>query len=86
MARIEYTIKTTLDDGTVVEKTISKECDLTHPDQIDRKTMKGLLSDIDKYEKALISTRKEAEKEFTEAVFTSGDVKKKVKKEPPTQK
>ena len=86
MARIEYTIKTTLDDGTVVEKTISKEYDLTHPDKIDRKTMKGLLSDIDKYEKALISTRKEAEKEFTEAVFASGDVKKKAKKEPPTQK
>ncbi|HKL57477.1 MAG TPA: hypothetical protein VJ854_03685, partial [Sphaerochaeta sp.] len=50
IARIEYTIKTTLDGGTVVEKTISKECDFTHPDKIDRKTMKGLLSDIDKYE------------------------------------
>ena len=76
IARIEYTIKTTLDGGTVVEKTISKECDLTHPDKIDRKTMKGLLSDIDKYEKALISTRKVAEKELSEAVFASGDVEK----------
>jgi hypothetical protein len=42
MARIEYTIKTTLDDGTVVEKTVSRECELTHPDKIDRKTMKGV--------------------------------------------
>jgi hypothetical protein len=69
-----------------VEKTISKECDLTHPDDIDRKTMKGLLSDIEKYEKAIISTQKEVAKEFAEAVFASGDVKKKVKKEPPKQK
>ncbi len=76
MAKLEYIIRTTLADGTVVEKTVSKECDLTHPDKIDRKTLKGLLSDIDKYEKALISMRKEAEKEFTEAVFASGDVKK----------
>ncbi len=82
MAKLEYIIRTTLADGTVVEKTVSKECDLTPPDKIDKKTMKGLLSDIDKYEKALISTRKEAEKGFTEAVFASGDVKKKVKKEP----
>ena len=48
--------------------------------------MKGLLTDIDKYEKALISTRKEAEKEFAEAVFASDDVKKKAKKEQQTQK
>ena len=86
MAKLEYIIRTTLADGTVVEKTVSKECDLTHPDKIDRKTLKGLLSDIDKYEKALISMRKEAEKEFTEAVFASGDVKKKAQKEPSTQK
>jgi hypothetical protein len=86
MAKLEYTIKTTLADGTVVEKTVSKECDLTHPDDIDRKTMKGLLSDIEKYEKAIISTQKEVAKEFAEAVFASGDVKKKVKKEPPKQK
>jgi hypothetical protein len=82
MARIEYTIKTTLDDGTVVEKTVSRECELTHPDKIDRKTMKGLLKDIDTYEKALISTRRDAEKGFTEAVFANDDVKKKAKKEP----
>jgi len=86
MARIEYTIRTTLDDGTVVEKTVSKECDLTHPDEIDRKTLKGLLTDIDKYEKAIISTRKEAEKGFTEAVFDSGNVKKKARKDPSTRK
>jgi hypothetical protein len=86
MARIEYTIKTTLDDGTVVEKTVSRECDLTPPDRIDRKTLKGLLTDIDKYEKALIATRKEAEEEFTEAVFAGGDVKKKARKDPSTRK
>lgn len=86
MARIEYTIRTTLDDGTVVEKTVSRECDLAHPDQIDRKTLKGLLTDIDKYEKALIATRKEAEEEFTEAVFAGGDVKKKARKNPSTRK
>ena len=86
MAKLEYIIRTTLADGTVVEKTVSKECDLTHPDKIDRKTLKGLLSDIDKYEKALISIRKEAEKEFAEAVFASDEVKKKAKKEPSTQK
>jgi hypothetical protein len=82
MARIEYTLKATLDDGTVVEKTVSKEFDLTHPDKIDRKTLKGLLSDIDKYEKAVISTRKEAEKGFTEAVFDRDNEKKKAQKEP----
>jgi hypothetical protein len=86
MAKLECMLRTTLADGTVIEKTVSTECDLTHPDNIDRKTMKGLLNDVDKYEKALISIRKEAEKEFAEAVFASDEVKKKAKKEPSTQK
>lgn len=86
MEKLECILRATLADGTVVEKTVSQECDLTHPDKIDKKTLKGLLADIDKYEKAIISTQKEVAKEFAEAVFASGDEKKKAQKEPPTQK
>ena len=76
MAKIEYTIKTTLDDGTVIEKTVTNEFDIPHPDKIDRKTLKGLLKDVDKLETAMLKTRSDAEHEFSEEFMTANSKKK----------
>ena len=76
MPKIEYTIRTTLDDGTVIEKTVVNECDITHPNKIDRKTLKGLLTDVDKLEGAMLKTRADAENAFSEEYLSHQSKKK----------
>ena len=77
MRTVEYTIAVKDENGNVISETkYSKECDIPTKDEIDRHTYHGLLTDVDKIEKALVGTRTEAEKAAMAAFLKETDDKK----------
>ncbi len=78
MRKVEYTIAVKDENGKILSETkYEKECDIPLKDEIDRHTYNGLMSDIDKLEKAVIGTRTEAEKEFMSSLLKdSNEIKK----------
>lgn len=82
MARtIEYVIRTKDENGNVISETeYSQECDIPTADEINIDSIEGFLNDFDKIESAVMSSRKNAEKKFIEAIIASEDKKKRENK------
>jgi len=77
MRTVEYTIAVKDENGNVISETkYSKKCDIPTKDEIDRHTYFGLLTDVDKIEKALVGTRTEAEKAAMASFLKETDAKK----------
>ena len=77
MRKVEYTIAIKDENGNIISETkYSKECDIPTKDEIDRHTYHGLLTDVDKIEKALVGTRTEAEKAAMASFLKETDAKK----------
>ena len=77
MRKVEYTIAIKDENGNIISETkYSKECDIPTKDEIDRHTYHGLLTDVDKIEKALVGTRTEAEKAAMASFLKETDSKK----------
>ena len=82
MRKVRYTIAIEDENGNVISETkYSKECDIPTKDEIDRHTYLGLLTDVDKIEKALVGTRTEAEKAAMAYFLKETDDKKTQKAE-----
>ena len=78
MRKVEYTIAIKDENGNILSETkYEKECDIPLKDEIDRHTYVGLRKDVDKLEKALIGTRREAEKAAMDALLQENDEIKK---------
>lgn len=77
MRKVRYTIEIEDENGNIISETkYSKECDIPTKDEIDRHTYHGLLTDVDKIEKALVGTRTEAEKAAMASFLKETDAKK----------
>ncbi len=77
---IEYIIRTRDENGNIINETdYSQECDIPNADEMNIDSIEGLLQDVDKIEKAVISSRKNAEKKFVESIIASEENKKKRK-------
>ncbi len=73
---IEYIIRTKDENGNVLNETeYSQECDFPTVDEINIDSIEGFLNDFDKIEKAVISSRRNAEKKFVEAIIASEEKK-----------
>lgn len=75
---IEHIIRTKDENGNVInEIEYSEECDIPSAEEVNIDSIEGLLQDVDKIEKAVISSRKNAEKKFVESIIASEEIKKK---------
>lgn len=85
MRKVRYTIAIEDENGNILSDTIySRECDIPTKNEIDRHTYHGLLTDVDKIEKALVGTRTEAEKAAMASFLKETDSKKTQKTKRPS--
>ena len=77
MRKVRYTIAIEDENGNILSETnYSRECDIPTKYEIDRHTYHGLLTDVDKIEKALVGIRTEAEKAAMASFLKETDAKK----------
>ena len=79
-AKMEFTAKVTMSDGTVIEKTVNVDGGVPSIEEFDQSSVEGLLASFDKYERGVIKARNQIGKEITEEYLKSLSKKTTVKK------
>lgn len=65
-AKLEFTARITLPDGTVIEKVIEADGGIPSAEEMDFHTLDGFRRSFDKYERAAIDARNRVCKELTD--------------------